>query len=309
MATCTCADPTMVAQAISKPLTTAVQAVADNNKEGFKNVDETMYGSAAGGEHGFPAPIRFCDWAAPEYGPIGENNWNNFFQAASFAIAVANSVAQNVISNMQMDLADKYYNMAKYKWDRFQNRYMPLEKQLLAEVSNVSVRSIDCAGAHSRAQNAVNTSYDNIDGYTARMAKAYRMCIDPALLGYADNRRNMMTVDTENYNLADERWFTDVKNDQRWNRRSNVLNLGRNLTSEALKYGDVANSLLKQVGGHIERGASSIIQSLGYYGARNDTYYPTTYLGSAGGMGTQVVQVGTPASVNPINLSPAGSPP
>ena len=65
-------------------------------------------------------------------------------------------------------------------------------------------------------------------------------------------------------------------------RRNDFLNLGRNLTSEALKYGDVARNLYNQVGQQIDQAANSLMSTLGYYGARNDTFYPTTFLGSSG---------------------------
>lgn len=301
MAECTCANPTLVSDAVKKHDEHTVNAT----KESTKTIDETLYSAARGGQHG-RLIVSNCDWAAPQWGGIGESKWTDFFQAAALVIAIANGVAQSEIADKRQDLADRYYRMAKYKWDRFAGNYMPLEKQLLAEVSSTPVRNIDCAGAHDRAGVAVNTAYDNMDTYLVRMAKAYRVCVDDSYLQYNQNRRNLMEVDTENYNLSDERWFTDVKNDQRWNRRSNVLNLGRNLSSQALAYGDVANSLMKTVGSQLDRAAGGVVQAFGYYGARNDTYYPTEYLNTAQGLNTNIVQVGTPGSLNAGGLNPAG---
>lgn len=304
MAECTCANPTTVSDAVTKHDEHTVEAT----KESAQKIDETLYSAARGGQHG-RLIVSNCDWAAPQWGGIGESKWTDFFQAAALVIAIANGVAQGEIADKRQDLADRYYRMAKYKWDRFSGNYMPLEKQLLAEVSSVPVRDIDCTGAHDRAGVAVNTAYDNMDTYLVRMAKAYRICVDDSYIQYNQNRRNLMEVDTENYNLSDERWFNDVKNDQRWNRRSNVLNLGRNLSSQALAYGDVANALMKTVGSQLDRAATGMIQAFGYYGARNDTYYPTEYLNTAQGLNTNIVQVGTPGSLNAGGINPAGGPP
>ena len=101
-----------------------------------------------------------------------------------------------------------------------------------------------------------------------------------------------MLVDTENYNLRDDTWFTDYKSDQRWGRRSNVLNLGRNLGSIAMKYGDVARALSEDVGGLFNRATASLSMALGYYGTRFDTYTPSTYLGTAGNA-NNILNVGT----------------
>ena len=49
-----------------------------------------------------------------------------------------------------------------------------------------------------------------------------------------------------------------------------------------MKYGDVARNLYNQVGQQIDQAANSLMSTLGYYGARNDTFYPTTFLGSSG---------------------------
>lgn len=294
MAECTCADPSAVANAIGQQSS----KISDSIGEASTKIDETLYGKALspGGQHGAPAPVRFCHWAAPEVSDVGENAWASAFRAASVAIAIANGLAQAEIADKQQDLAESWYSQAKYKWDRFAGKYMQLEKKLLNEVSSVPIRKMDCADADMRASSAVNTAYDSIGDFISRRAKAMRMCIDPSLLSVVDSKRALMLVDAENYNLVDELWYTDYKNDQRWNRRSNVLNLGRNLSSEAMKYGDVARQLYGQVGQQIDRAAQGVMQALGYYGARNDTYYPTTFL--SGGSG-QLVSIGQPTGVNP----------
>lgn len=296
MASCTCADPSMVANSIKSHADTTSRATA----QAAQLIDETLYGSEMGGSHGAPAPVRFCHWLAPEISDVGESNWSIAWELAALGIAITNGIIQSQIADKQQDLADSYYQMAKYKWDRFANKYMPLEKKLLQEVSTEPIREIDCAGARDRAQTSVNSAYNDMSNYMARKAKSLRLCIDPSLISVVDHKRAVMLVDTENYNLNDERWFTDYKNDQRWNRRSNVLNLGRNLTSEAMKYGDAANALYSQVGRQVDRAAQGLIGALGYYGARNDTYYPTTYLGSTPG---NVVSLSTPN----VSSGPGGS--
>lgn len=274
MAECTCADPTMVANAITKH----AEGRNEQTAQDAKTLDETLFGSSQGGKHGAIGPLRFCHWNAPEYGMVGEASWANAFRAAALAIAIANGLAQSEIADKQQDLADGWYEQAKYKWDRFSGKYMPLEKKLLNEVSSVPIRNIDCAGAHDRAEASVNTAYDSTAIYLKQQAKKLRLCLDPSLLSAVNQKQNAMLIDAENFNLTDERWYTDYKNDQRWNRRSNVLNLGRNLGSQAMEYGKIANALYGQVGQQIDRAAGGLINALGYYGARNDTYYPTTYL-------------------------------
>ena len=328
MAECTCADPTMVAKAITEG-DKAIEGRIGNHVEKTDEFHRSFYGEDMGneskssgggggsggssgggcsssGKPGAPAPVRFCHWQAPEYGNQGENWWTMLFQAAAIAIAIANGLAQQEIADKQQDLADSWYQQAKYKWDRYKGTYIPLERKLLNEVSGTPVPQLDCNGAESRAQQAVDSAYDAASDYMTRQARAMRLCVDSALLDYMSLKQNVSLVDSRNYNYVDDRWYRDYKDDQRWNRRSNVLNLGRNLDSQALSYGQVANALYGQVGQQIDRAANGLITALGYYGARNDTYYPTTYLNSGGSPAGQLVGINTPASINPTGLSPSG---
>ena len=302
MASCTCANPQAVSSAI-KDLKSQIQ-------ESTEYLDSTISGTEMGGGHGAPAPVRFCHWAAPEITDVGLNAWSTFFQSAALAIAIANSVAQGEIHDKQMDLANSYYDMAKYKWDRFASKYIPLEIKLLNEVSTAPIHELDCDADRQRAELSVNSAFNSMSEYLGRTAKKFRLCLDKSQIDAMEHKRTMALVDTENYNIYDDQFFTDFKNDQRWNRRSNVLNLGRNLASTALKYGDVARALYSTVGAEIERAANGVVTALGYYGARNDTYYPTNYLNSATGLTRQLVGIGdtySGGSINPAsNLNVGG---
>lgn len=252
----------------------AVQDTATNTG----NTANTLAGTGHGGEIGILDRLRFCHWAAPEWGPKGEEAWTRFFQAAQLAIALLNAQIQGEIADKNQDLADGYYQQAKFKWDRFADNYMPLEKEILWEAQSEPIRQLDCVDDRRRAKNAVTPSFNTMTEYMAQVAKGYRLCPDPTVTSQLAHTQSQLLVDTENYNLLDDQWFTDFKNDQRWARRSNILNLGRNLGSIAMQYGDVARKLMGDVGNIVNKAAGSISQALGYYGARNDTYYPTEYL-------------------------------
>ena len=146
-------------------------------------IDETLYGKAlkkADGsddedtKHGAIGSLRFCNWAAPEYGPVGEGFWDNAFKAAALAIAIANGVAQSQIADMQQDLADSYYDMAKYKWDRFYEKFVPLEKKLLKEVLNEPLKEMDCGGDMQRASDWVGRAYGAMSSWVRTKARQMR---------------------------------------------------------------------------------------------------------------------------------------
>ena len=245
-----------------------------------------------------PATVSFTHWNAPEHGNKGEEGWDLAFRGAQIAIATYNAYMQGQIAAKQQELAESWYSHAKYKWDRFQGNYMPLEKQLLNEVRNTPEAELDCIGAEARADESVRTAYDVARGAMSRRAKALRSCVSDALQTDMNTRQGVMLVDSRNYNYDDDRWFRDYKSDKRWNRRSNVLALGRNLSSMALGYGQVASQIFGQVGKQYNLVGQSMVNALGYFGARNDTYIPNTYLGSGGqGVTGSIISIGVPGGI------------
>ena len=87
MAECTCANPQAVANAINQ----ASSKVSKSIDGAGDKIDKTLHGAGHGGSSGVLDTLRFCHWAAPEYGPVGENAWSNFFKAAQIAIATLNA--------------------------------------------------------------------------------------------------------------------------------------------------------------------------------------------------------------------------
>lgn len=302
MAQCTCADPMAIVNALNKNHDEFMQTFygADMTEDQFQGhssggsggnpTDTGVTGVSPKGKKGIgAAPFRFANWAAPEISNKGENAWSKAWQLAALAIGVLNRAAQADIAKEQETLANQYYDMAKDKLDRFMEKYKPFEIALVDEVRTNPVREMDCADDRKRAQKAVNPSYKRMDKFVSSQSKARHICIDRSFNGFLSFRQALMLVDTENYNLIDDQFYTDYKNDQRWNRRSNVLNLGRNMGAQAMSYGDVARTLSGQLSGQLDKVTGSLMSVVGYFGARNDTYFPNMYLSGYGGMNNQLV--------------------
>lgn len=250
----------------------------------------------AGGRPGLgAAPTRFATWAAPEISNDGEYSWSWIWRAAGLALAIYNAKIQGDIYGKQEKLSNDYYNMAKDKLSRFMNNYKPLELALLEEVKTEKESKMDCKDDRKRAKSSVNGAFSTLSAYLDNQAKKLHVCVDDSKSYRMDYRKAMMLVDMENYNLIDDQLYTDYKNDRRWNRRSNVLNLGRNMSGEALSFGDVARTFYGQLGPQLDKVVGCLMGAIGYYGGRNDTYYPNMFLGSYGGLGNSLISTSTTA--------------
>ena len=200
---------------------TRLQSIQNQINNTGNSLDQTLYGEAlqggpgpAGGDagsgkgqHGAIGSLRFCNWAAPEYGPIGEGFWDNAFRAAALAIAIANGVAQSKIADMQQDLADSYYDMANSKWERFRDHFIPLEKKLLKEVLGTDPKEMDCDKDRERADVWVGRAYGAMRGWAGRVARQLRVCMDVFDKRRLDRAEKLALADTANYNYVDDRWF------------------------------------------------------------------------------------------------------
>ncbi len=273
-------------------------------------LNATMHGKAMGSPTGAIGPIRFAHWVAPEVSPIGENLWALAFQAASLAISIYNAEKQEEISQKQLNIAEGYYDQAKYKWDRWNDNsgkggsFYELEKSLVSEVDNVPVPKLDCDGAVSRANTVSMASFKAMDPYILSSTRKFRQKISKHELRVLYNRQAITTTDSMNYNLADDRWFRDYKDDQRWNQRSNVLSLGRGMESEVMRYRDAASQIYGQVGRQLNQVSSGLMGALGYVGSRFHVNAPSNFLNSANSAHEQgLVSL---VDNNPFNISGAG---
>lgn len=244
----------------STPVTGAIDELRQMQDGHLKYVSETM-----------------CQWAAPEYGNPGEDWEKTVWQAALVAMATINTAAQISIMEKRYEIAKAYANIAKDKWERFRDNYAPLERSMLSEISAEVDPTPDYDGAASRGNEYATLAFQSGSSTMAHLAKKYAICIDSTQLNDFDFSKFLSIVDGQNFNYRDEEWFALTMSDIRWNRRSSLLNLGRDLHSQSASYASAANNLLAGLGNLAAEGAAGATQLLGYLSERRDTAYPEQF--------------------------------
>ena len=86
-----------------------------------------------------------------------------------------------------------------------------------------------------------------------------------------------MRDDNINFNYRDAENFTEYKSDKRWNRRSDILNLGRSNLPTAYSYAQHASRAFGDLAGAIAGVGNGISGLLGYMFNRNETIYPAQF--------------------------------
>lgn len=218
-----------------------------------------------------------CNWAQPEVGDVGESAWTNLWKAALVAVAIINTVAQVEIMQKRYQIAKDYANLAKEKWRRFRDMYAPHEQSILNEIRNTLEPEPDYVGARGRATEFVREAWRSAREELASLAKKYALCIDWSLLNDMDLAEAIAYDDKANFDYRYEEYFTLILSDIRWNRRSQMLNLGRDIHATSAKYADAANGMLAGLGEIANEGASGAMTLLGYLSERRNTQYPAQF--------------------------------
>lgn len=214
-------------------------------------------------------------WAAPEYGVAGESSDRSAWVLAQIVLITAATFLNDYLQSERQKIADAYAKMSKERHDRFFNGYKPLEVQLLNEANNVKMPKPEYAEARKRGTNAVKSAFNSMTSAMAKFFKQYAICDDPSL--DSDQYYAATLDDVTNFNYRNAEWWYRFFFDQRWNRRSDMLNIGSGNLDNSFGYNKAANTGLKDLGNLVGEAAGGLANVFGYFNNRNDTVYPTQF--------------------------------
>ena len=218
---------------------------------------------------------RMCSWAAPEYNEIGEG-WDRKAMLVAQAAIYTSIIALNTyVQNQNYKIARAYADLAVDKVNRFQNYYVPLEVKMLNEVSAMADGVPDYNSSRSRAVSAATSAFNSANAIMRRRAKQLALCMDNSL--DLNNSKSVTQDDTINFNYRDAETFATYKSDKRWNRRSDILNIGRSNHATAFSYAQHASQAFSGFAGAIAQVGNGISGLLGYMNNRNETVYPAMF--------------------------------
>lgn len=259
---------TQISQATSQAGNAVRSAIEQQTSMQEKKWDDTN-------DHLSIVAKRMCAWAAPEYNEIGEG-WDRKAMLIAEAAIYTSIIALNTyVQNQNYKIARAYADLAVDKVNRFQNYYMPLEVKMLNEVSSMADGVPDYSGSRSRAVSAATSAFNSATAIMRRRAKQLALCMDNSL--DLNNSKSVTQDDTINFNYRDAETFANYKSDKRWNRRSDILNIGRSNHATAFSYAQSASQAFSGFAGAIAQMGNGISGLLGYINNRNETIYPAMF--------------------------------
>ena len=231
-------------------------------------------------EHVHIQDQQLCKWAPPQYTDTGATIEKTIWQIASLAVATINTLAQIQMANQRMEIAEKYRDIAQERLNRFRNNYVPLEYQMLGEITSTPEPTVDYNSSRERPYSYVDDAFTFADDQISDLAKKYNLCMDISLLDDLPYAEQLALDDGVNYTYRDEEYFRNLMSDLRWNRRSNLLNIGRENMSQSVSYAQSANNALAEVGQLANSGAQGAMQMLGYMSQVKESVYPSLFTGT-----------------------------
>lgn len=226
-------------------------------------------------KHLTPISQKMCEWAAPRYNEIGEG-WDRTAKLAAEVAIYSSVIALNTyVQNQNYKIARAYTDISLDKWNRFKNAYAALEKKMLNETANTPEPTVPYSEANTRAVNASSFAFSSAKSSMTSYAKRYALCMDDSL--DLSRAQALMRDDTINFNYRDAENFTEYKSDKRWNRRSAILNLGRNNYEVSFNYAKHASAAFGDLSNAVAGIGNGLSGLLGYMFNRNQTVYPAQF--------------------------------
>lgn len=225
-------------------------------------------------------PIKFCHWNAPTWGDTGEIERNSWYQLAVVAVATVNTVAQIKIVNKRHDLASDFLRLAERRQERFQNRYQPFEILMLHEARQRPLYEVNYSSIQQSYKDWSSRSYMEGQRRYADLANKYRLTVDTGIVEDGTLMESILADDGVNFGFRQQEDYAHIMNDQRWNNRAALLNLGRDLHAQSASYASAANTSLAGLSDLANQGMQGAIGLLGYLRNRQETEYPVMFSGS-----------------------------
>ena len=195
------------------------------------------------------------------------------------AVATINTLAQIKIAKKQYQIARDYADIAKDQWERFKDSYAPLERAMVFEACNTPFPVPDYEGARQRSDSNTTIDFGAAQKHLATLANSYALCVDPTLIDELSLVKAKAMDDGTNWGYRDEENLALNLDDRRWNRRSTLLNLGRDIHSISSTYASSASQIMAGLGDLLNQGASGAMSILGYLSENRNTAYPSLFSG------------------------------
>lgn len=194
---------------------------------------------------------------------------------AAIAVAGLNTAMAIRIADLQIDLAKLYLKIAKGWRNHYNSTYKPIENEERNEAGSFQkyTPNFDVAIGRSRTYARVQMG-DNLERQM-RCTSAYCTGARKGIMrDVAITEANALSS-AMGMGYRNERAYAEARNDLIWNRKVDVVNRGRGLAANNVKFANLAFGIYGDLGNQARAGVTGALRYIGYENNRNDTVYPS----------------------------------
>lgn len=191
----------------------------------------------------------------------------------SGAVAIYNTANAMRMARLQRDLGRKYLELAEEHRNYYNQRYKPLEINLTQEAAALPKYVRDKERLNT-GQMLVSVRGRNAGKIDTAIACTGRYCTGQRAAIMTDQLLEQAMAESTVAGLGQR--YTDreeiTHNNLRWEKREQVLKIGRDLPTDAVSYASLAAGTFGSLGKQAGQAAEGAMNFLGY--RRNNTQYP-----------------------------------
>lgn len=214
---------------------------------------------------------RCLNEGVTDAGIVKSAKWKAIINGAMLVANVANGIR---IASLQRELSKLYLKMAQQQRGYYNEKYKPLEIDTINEVMGIPLYkrkdSFHAGQAVLSVRGAVAGKLSQAMSCTGRYCTGTRAKILNDMLTEQVAMELSAEQFAHRYNDREE----ITMNNLRWEKREQLLKLGRNLPAEVSSYASLASGVFSSLGDQIGKASEGMAGFLGYVLNRGDTQYP-----------------------------------
>lgn len=210
----------------------------------------------------------------------GKGIVGNLLAGAAIIAAGYNSYRAVEIATKEWEMAKKYWQIAQNWLDYYRDYFAPVEDQELNEAMNLPITTPEYDVARGRARAVAWIQFKNVLNTAMRCTSRYCTGLRQDMLADMSAAQADAIAMADALGYRNERAYTESRNDVRFDKMLNTAKRGRDLVADNVSHAKATAGIYGDLFEQAWSGLSGAGQYLGYWGSRNDTRYPTTFLAS-----------------------------
>lgn len=209
----------------------------------------------------------------------GRGLFGKILAGVAVTAAAYNSARAVQIATKEWEMAKKYWRIARNWLDYYKDYYAPVEDQELSEARSLTKETPEYDAARGRARAVAWLQFRGVVRQAMRCTSRYCTGLRQDMLTELASSQADAVAMADGLGYRNERAYVEARDDVRFKKMLETAKRGRDMVADNVSLVSSAAGIYGDLFNQSMAGLSGAGQYLGYWSSRNDTAYPTHYLG------------------------------